>query len=463
VPDPTPLLFIAAAAVAWVLMSSDAGLARPVVLATVMAPVAGAIVYFLSSSMRAALWALLGGAVLCHFYVELGGLKARPEHILIGLLCVAALIWRKHRTSPLRWITADYLLLAYIGMNLFSSLAMSVAPGQTLKWAVQQTLVILAYFLMRMLANQPQSLRYAVRGLVAVGSLEGAYAVVCFYSNLLFNTSFGVDVGQYGDFPGTYGTLYEANILGAFSAVCLVMALVLYFRERRRRYLAAVALTYTSMVIALSRAAIIASAVAVVVLFFAVRKKGIIDTTATKKLAITLLVTSIILGSAIVPLYIERFQTVEVSDISADPDTAVRIVTVGMALDDILQHPIAGNGTASFQLLVSNRELGFTNLDEMGTWIGNVEARVLHDTGVIGLAILGVFLLYLALPAWKLLRKEDHPELLALMLGALVYSLTFQTTEGTLLAFSWVHLGLIGCAVSIYYPPKAFNVGASER
>jgi len=41
---------------------------------------------------------------------------------------------------------------------------------------------------------------------------------------------------------------------------------------------------------------------------------------------------------------------------------------------------------------------------------------------------------------------------MTLMLGALVYSLTFQATEGTLLAFSWVHLGLIGCAVSIYYP-----------
>jgi hypothetical protein len=48
------------------------------------------------------------------------------------------------------------------------------------------------------------------------------------------------------------------------------------------------------------------------------------------------------------------------------------------------------------------------------------------------------------------------------MLGALVYSLTFQATEGTLLAFSWIHLGLIGCAVSIYYPGRLTRRGVSE-
>jgi len=34
--------------------------------------------------------------------------------------------------------------------------------------------------------------------------------------------------------------------------------------------------------------------------------------------------------------------------------------------------------------------------------------------------------------------------------GALVYIVSFQLTEGTFLAFSWVHLGLIACAVAVY-------------
>ena len=451
VPDPTPLLFAAAAALAWVLLSRDPGPAGPWVLGALIVPAAGAVIYVLSRHVGAALWALPATAVMSRFYLEMGGLKARPEHILIGLLCVAAIFHWRRRTGPVRWIVADYFLLAYIGMNLFSSLEMSIAPTQTLKWAIQQTLVIMAYFLLRVLAGEPETFRRAVRVLVAVGALEGAYAVVCFYSNLLFKTTFGVEVDQYGTFPGTYGTHYEANILGAVSGACLVMALVMYFQERRRSYLLAVGLTYAGLIIALSRAAIIASAIAVAVLFFAGRRIRLIDWRGIKAVGVTLLAASLLLASAIIPLYLERFSTVEVSDISADPDTALRVVTIGMAIEDIAEHPILGNGTASFQLLVSSRELGLGDVDA-GAWIGNTEMRVLHDTGAVGLAIFLCFLIYLAVPAWKLLGKEHHPELLALMLAALVYSMTFQATEGTLLAFSWVHLGLIACAISIYYP-----------
>lgn len=453
VPNPTPLLFIAAAAVSWVLLTGDAGIARPFVIGAVALPVAGCVVYFFSRSVGAALWGLLAAALMSRYYLEVGGLKARPEHIIIGLLCVAALFYWKRRTTPVRWIVADWYLLGYIGMNIFSSLVMSVAPSQTLKWALQQTLVILAYFLLRIIAGEPQTFRRSVRILVAVGALEGAYAVVCFFSNLLFKTSFGVEVGQYGDFPGTYGTLYEANFLGAFSAACLVMAMVMYFQERARKsYLVAVALTYAGMVIALSRAAIIACAVALVVLFFAGRKTRIIDRRGAKAVALTLVGASVLLASATVPLYIQRFSKVQVSDVSADAETAIRVVSIGIAIDDIAQHPVLGNGTASFQLLVSNRELGLGDL-EMGTWVGNVEIRMLHDTGLAGFAFFLGFLIYVALPAWKLLRNENHPELMALMLAALVYSMTFQATEGTLLAFAWAHLGLIACAVSIYHLP----------
>ena len=452
VPDPTPLLFLVAAVLAWVLLSGDPQPARPWLLGAFILPAACALMYVLSTRVETALPALFATAVMSRFYLELGGLKARPEHIMIGLLCVAAVFYWRRRTEPLRWILADYFLLAYIGLNLYSSLEMSVAPGQTLKWAAQQILVILAYFLLRILAGEAETFRRAVRVLVAVGAVEGAYAVVCFFSNLLLKTSFGVEVDQYETFPGTYGTLYEANILGAFCAACLVMALVMYFQERRRRYLLAAGLTYAGMIIALSRAAIIASAVSMIVLYLAGRSTRIIDWRGIKAVVATLLVASLILAPAIIPLYVERFSTVEVSDPSADADTALRVATIWMAIDDIAQQPFFGNGTSSFQLLVSNRELGLGDSNEAGAWIGNVEMRVMHDTGAVGLAVFVCFVIYLAVPAWKLVRSRQHPELLALLLAALVYSMTFQATEGTLLAFFWVHAGLIAWAISIYYP-----------
>jgi hypothetical protein len=57
------------------------------------------------------------------------------------------------------------------------------------------------------------------------------------------------------------------------------------------------------------------------------------------------------------------------------------------------------------------------------------------------------------------MRKRDIPELLALMVGAGVYLLTFQATEGTVMAFCWVHLGLIGCAVAAYSRAEPLSAG----
>jgi hypothetical protein len=62
----------------------------------------------------------------------------------------------------------------------------------------------------------------------------------------------------------------------------------------------------------------------------------------------------------------------------------------------------------------------------------------------------------------KILKRELHPELLALLLAGVVYGVTFQATEGTLLEFFWVHIGLIGCAVSIYQNPSPTQAARSS-
>jgi O-antigen ligase len=77
--------------------------------------------------------------------------------------------------------------------------------------------------------------------------------------------------------------------------------------------------------------------------------------------------------------------------------------------------------------------------------------RVLHDTGIVGLVVFGAFLVSMYRRSRKVLKAESNPELVALLASALVYCISFQATEGTLLAFSWVHLGLIGCAISIFF------------
>jgi hypothetical protein len=43
-----------------------------------------------------------------------------------------------------------------------------------------------------------------------------------------------------------------------------------------------------------------------------------------------------------------------------------------------------------------------------------------------------------------------------------VYAITFQATEGTLLEFFWVHIGLIGCAIAVYQNSQAEPDGPRE-
>jgi O-antigen ligase len=147
--------------------------------------------------------------------------------------------------------------------------------------------------------------------------------------------------------------------------------------------------------------------------------------------------------------YTERFSTVDLSDPTADPNTLTRVVQVGSAFDEVLKHPVWGGGTSSFQLAFDWQSLG-TDWEDQG-WIGNTEMRVLHDTGLVGLVVFSAFLVSLYRRSRKVLQFESNPELLALVAAAIVYCIAFQATEGTLLAFTWVHLGLISCAVSIFF------------
>jgi O-antigen ligase len=201
------------------------------------------------------------------------------------------------------------------------------------------------------------------------------------------------------------------------------------------------------MAISLSRAAFGATVIVVAVTLFLGYKRGLVNKSRLTSLALAALCASIFIAPLVLQHYTERFSTIEISDPTADPNTMTRAVQTFTAADEILKHPIWGGGTASFQLAFDWRDLG-AEWEEQG-WIGNTEMRVLHDTGIVGLLVFILFGASLAYRAWKALKLESNPELVALLASLLVYCITFQATEGTLMAFSWVHLGLISCAISV--------------
>jgi O-Antigen ligase len=445
IPNPTPLLFLIT--VTALLLWPDASSVTALLIAAAVAvPIAA---FLLSYSAVGAMVALVIASAIPRLYIEIAGLKARPEHIICGALCISILFLKKKRLQPVQWIWPDYLLVAYAALNIFSSWFMSIEPRQTIKWAVQQVLVILAYFFLRVLVEDRKGLHKTVMALLVVGSVTVAYGIICFYSNLIFGTKFGVTVDQYGDIPATYGFQFEANILGSYSGALAVMMLVIYLYDRRKRFLAGFVLGLAAMGISLSRGALGATLIGLlVVAIFSVKKRLLTGELLLRLTQATLLAVLLVLP-AVISQYTERFSTVDISDPTSDPNTLTRMVQVGSAFDEVLKHPVWGGGTSSFQLAFDWQSLG-AEWEDQG-WIANTEMRVLHDTGLVGLIVFSAFLVSLYRRSRRVLKFESNPELVALLASAAVYFVAYQATEGTILAFTWVHLGLIGCAVSIFF------------
>jgi len=448
-PNPTPLLFLVTA-VALLLWPDAMGITALAVIAAIIVPVA---LFWLGKSPQVAIAALLVASAVPRIFIDIGGLKARPEHIIGGLMiCTIPFVWRK-REQPVPWILPDYFLVGYILLNFFSSAFASVAPGQTIKWALQQVLAILPYFWLRVLITDRASFRWAFRALLWVGTATCIYAILAFYSYMLFHSTFGVEVEQYGmeggSIAATYGLQFEANILGAYGAALFAMMLVMYLHVRRRAYLiGGIFCGMVTMAVSLSRATLAAAFLALIVTGFVAWRRRLLDRKVVLNVAAAGLVALLLVGPFVLTHYTERFSTVDISDPTADPNTLTRAVQTISAVDEVTKHPIFGGGTSSFQLAFNWEDFGAGWQDQ--GWIGNTELRVLHDTGIVGLLVFLAFLAVLVRRSLKVLKREFSVELLALLLSGVVYSITFQATEGTLLAFPWVQLGLIGCAVTLF-------------
>jgi O-antigen ligase len=449
IPDPTPLLFLLAGTVAWFVWwkedVSSTGLL--VILFVACAIIVPAVIYTLTMRPVMAMGVLFVAVAMPRMYVELSGMKARPEHIICGMLLFALPYWFRKKKHQYVWMTADYLLLAYLAMHFFSSIFTSIQPGQTIKWCLQQAIVVLPYLFLRLLVTDRSSFQRVFWIALAVGAAEAAFAIICFYSNLLFDTEVGMEIGQYGSIPGTYGTQYEANLLGSFCGAASAMFLTVYLQQRRRIFLFGFALTFAGMAISLSRGALLATIIAMGVICLRGIQLRLFNPRVLARIAVVMLVVGVAVAPALYGLWSERLSSVDVTDISADDDTRVRVLTAGLALDGILDHPIVGNGTSSYQLQFSAADIG---AGEEAGWIGNTELRILYDTGALGLLFFTGFLVYLVFGIKRLLRRERVPELEALIIAGLLYCVSFQFTEGTLLAFCWVHLGLLAAGLTIF-------------
>ena len=392
-----------------------------------------------------ALFVLIAASAMPRFFLEVFGWKARPEHFASAIAFGA---WFFFRKCGMRLHKIDYWIIFYVIINYVSSAIGSSEPSATLRWALQNNLAVLPYFLIRMLIPDLPTLKKAFTILLAVGVIESTYGILCYLSHQLFGTTFGMDFAYLVDVAAPYGSIFEPNLFGAYTGCCALLGLALYLVGRRQvRYLACFLIASLASVLSLSRAALIALVIASAWVFWQARHAtNEKNRTKVATLVLALAVILVIALSAVGGVLKERFRDL-LNQGFAEETAITRVIVIVEALQEIPQHPLLGSGTASFQLSFDFGKY-VPEWANNPTSIGNVIIRILHDTGLFGLATILGFLISI----WWKIRRElkgrnyEISMLLGLSAGALLYSISFQATDGTILAFSWVHLGFLASA-----------------
>ncbi|HEX4485965.1 MAG TPA: O-antigen ligase family protein [Terriglobales bacterium] len=399
-----------------------------------------------------AVFVLAAGSAMPKFMGSLFGLHVRPEHISIAFVA-GVILWlaMRGRISVVHHLRSfDYFLIAYIFLNFFTSAFTSPEPRMTLRWATMNAIIMLPYFLLRVLVTSETVFRKAFDILLWVGAAESVYAIICFLSNRLFTTKFGMEIGQYGAIPGTYGTQYEPNLLGSYAACCAVMFLTMFFLgDRSRWHGLGCVVCLLAAAISLARSAIVAFPLVAMVVVWVAFRRGTFQIRKMLPMLAAAGVLLLIFSPFLLSMLRERFSTIDLTEISSDETTAGRLIQMAAAVNNVQQHPWLGTGTASFQLLFNWQ--GVLGEDSAG-WVSNTPLRILHDTGVIGFAVFSLFvglLIKATRKLFRLLSPKTKSVFIALEMGLLLYAITFQSSEASLLAFTWVHLGLLAAGLTV--------------
>jgi hypothetical protein len=429
-----------------------------------------AIVVLLSRWPDGALVSLLVAASVPRWFVPVSSWNAKPEH-MVAAMCAGFLFFRllAGTNTWRRLEKLDFLLLAFLAVNYFSSYAYSPDPAATLRWSFLQTLAVSPFFLIGQLVTTRERLDRVMTWFLWVGALEACFGILCYFSHVLFGTMIGVTLFFYiGFIPGVHGTLWEPNIFGSYCTCFAVMYLFYYLADKRRNilYMAGFAVTTVALLLSLARQAwACLILVGGWVLLRNLRPSGIHrKKTQWKRLAFSLagIVVALVVALGVMSDLSDRFSTLSVTDAAEDPTVVRRAGLIALAMQDIQQHPIVGLGSSSFQLLYLGSDDSYQGVGE--AWLGSFFFRVVHDTGIIGMFFLGWFFVNLGRRAWRALsvRTSTNTAIGALLAGALVLLIAYQLTDASTLAFMWIHIGLLAAAVRIAEADSAIASGVTQ-
>lgn len=388
-------------------------------------------------------WALpllIAATALDRYRFDWAGAGLRLEHFVFLGVVIAWILRTRPSIKQFHSTRADILLAAFLGATLLSSLLYAPLLRESLKFFGLMCFGVLVYVFFRAAGAQPQTFTRAVWALIVVGVVASAFGI---FAWLVFplGINLGVQMYSLGTFEtfSAYGTLFDSNTLGMFAmaTALLLMTLLLDAQFARWRIAlgAGVGVTLLAVALSLTRTAWVGLGVGLFLIFvFSPRRRSalVLGGAALGCVLGALLLSSALAGGggALADFSTTRLLT--------SKSVFFRLDAFARAWNDFVALPLLGNGANTFAQK-------YTTPSGTRDWISNLVLMTLHDSGIVGMLLLGGWLVWFGIETWRALRSPGPLQtlLLALTIAYTALLVCYQATSVFWLGWNWVYVGLI--------------------
>lgn len=378
---------------------------------------------------------LIATSALNRYGYAWGDTDIRIEILVAFLLALLVTNAVLVRTAPKALLCSPLVvpLGGYLGINVLSTLLLAADRTRGLKLDVQIAAVICTYVAVLYFLAPRGRLRLALDMMWFVTTLEALVGLVAALLYALHIVTFGVQFDPFG-LPMVYGTMWEANIFGSFLLGNFFLLLSDFIATKKGIFPGlALLLILGGIGVSMTRTVWMALVLGSVVFGFLFARKR-----AQAQILIPIIGTVLVLGlvglvlGSATPLAGRVADLVNLQSSSASG----RLVWFGAALADWVHSPILGLGTGSFNY---GAVPGGPH-----PWLPNLFLLTLHDTGVVGLAILMVLLVrfFQVCAAGMSAHSAESTWVLGGCVGFAMLLLAFQTTSGFWFAYPWILAGV---------------------
>jgi hypothetical protein len=374
------------------------------------------------------------------------GMTLRPEKLLILVAFVILLAVVILRGGRFRISKAEAFLAGWLGLSVVSSL-LSQNPGAALKHTFDLGISVAIFFiasswrLERILLTSSQPI---LRVGVFLGMSSIAVGFVLLSGKLPdfpFLDKF-VMTEIYANLVRIKMTMWEANLFGAVMMVFALLSIAEFRKNSLYSWVNLIA-THAGVLLAFSRGPFIGYLIGMFLYSHYLDYKWL------KRLMFAGIVTAGIL--TIIALTGSSLQPYDSHALLRSSTLMVRVVSVQVALQDIMSAPLFGNGTYSFGFMHPDLAIDFGASEEVAAWISVLPVALLHDTGIIGFLLFAWFFAVILGAARKALVKAMSLNLdkiflrrVSVWFGASIGMLLLSlTTSAYSLASFWLVMAVV--------------------